>query len=368
MLIEDTVNFEQQYHMDRIARGRIDVARARSWYHAPAWRNDQQHETSMERELFLRPDTTKFLDALLYTLLSPACTPFPDTFKLDAERLRSIRSDIYDLFCLDACELVFTQVAGRRALSHSQKNTLRFVISSVVHQSPYGSSWEDNIENIAAETVRQLSNLPDGELPPSQEAQLRTKTEQLLRQIFSDPSRFYFAAKAEAAQQHLLPIVQADLEQFNRASLVEVFNSYLPSPKALAHQKLRPTQPHDSSSVLADVGRRIAHVAILHWRIWSPIVYLNGPEPVILPNRQPTAHSMSRSSTLRDSPAPAQFLASNAPDSSDHIDGAAMPPEVDVDASAPDGTEQIPRTVANTDAQAAVDDPSSPILYRQRTN
>lgn len=371
VLIEDTINFEQKYHCGRIARQRIDPEPSRLWYLQTGDLDDASSTVRLNI----------FIHALLNMVLYPFNNDtFPETFSLDSDRLRSLRSDISDLFCLDACEKVFVDLALAAGLSrthlHEARESLRSDLSSIITLSPYGSTWDDNLENVTLEVVRHLFLLArddDRDLDTTREHQLRDTADEALRTIFSDPKRSFFWARGEQVKEEVTPAILANVERFINVSPVDIFNAFIsPCGDASLRQKqfLGKLAPDSLSvgNVLADVVRRVSHIAVLHWRIWAPIVYLYEPDPVA------QAVDMVRSgSSLRDSPAPAQRLSSNNEGSwSESEDGGEKEAQIGAHgvSSPPAAANESDVMVTGTHTDAAVlgEEPSSPVLYRQPTN
>src|SRR5438046_860148 len=101
ILIDDTVQFVQDYFLRRIAQNSTNVERSRTWY---------QNFRRQERFNHLKPSSDKFgpvgvLFSGLFGLLLPFNPPkgFPETFKFDSDRLWQLRADIQDLIRLEMC-------------------------------------------------------------------------------------------------------------------------------------------------------------------------------------------------------------------------------------------------------------------------
>jgi hypothetical protein len=40
-----------------------------------------------------------------------------------------------------------------------------------------------------------------------------------------------------------------------------------------------PTQENGPKEEISEIAKRIAHIGILHWRVWAPLAYLLNPNP-----------------------------------------------------------------------------------------
>jgi hypothetical protein len=125
------------------------------------------------------------------------------------------------------------------------------------------------------------------------------------------------ATSKEYAKQLKGELVKAVLhtirdEKYLKMSTWDLFNALVPASTT----PINPSALGSTQSQLAtrkhDIVRRITHIAVLHWRIWAPIVYLNEdfPTPQIIRDKSTGYSDNSLIATATPvSTDPGQFLA-----------------------------------------------------------
>lgn len=267
VLIEDGVNFQQKYHLTRMHYGRLDSSKARRWF----LREHNRHLTSNPQ-----PDKIRvFVAALFKSLLSQSSlSSMPETFSLDSDRLRTMRADLHNLIYTNICLEVFDndlcQSVGEETRNKA-KNKFKATLPSLVGDS---RRFVECASNIAVEIVRQSleaeksadkfdarrTELAEGRL----ECELVSTSIHFNRQAKQLYSTF--APRLEKMIRENLPLTPLTLHD----------KMFAPSPSRVtlgnpsAAEKV--TTAQQSKSIEAVLGR-ICHVAVLHWHIWSPLVY-----------------------------------------------------------------------------------------------
>jgi hypothetical protein len=86
-------------------------------------------------------------------------------------------------------------------------------------------------------------------------------------------SRIYQDAEQRVLLQ-LLPILQKLIETYTPLTCLQIFET-------ATAQKVAPNSsayPDNSKSEITEIATRIAHIGILHWRVWAPLAYLVDPD------------------------------------------------------------------------------------------
>ena len=193
-----------------------------------------------------------------------------DAFTHDRLRLKQLQEDLQDIIYLDICVHAFNHFISQRfetrTVSPRTHLTLRWRITTILEKDNSESrneSWQAQIEDVALEITRaayfecghQQSPIPDNELE---------FTTELLKRAFAGS----FGSLADK--------LHAKLEQMTfRHALA--FQDRSPLQISEAQKNWQQTQ-HDNKLWCADpedVARRIAHMAVLHWRVWAGLVYLD---------------------------------------------------------------------------------------------
>ncbi|KAF2759460.1 hypothetical protein EJ05DRAFT_298776 [Pseudovirgaria hyperparasitica] len=343
LLIDDTVNFERKYQVNRIPiPKKINAAECRAWYA----RAQKGHQYGLPPSATLYPRAPRlatsqphfvaFYRALLHHLLVECPASRPDSFYLDTERLRIIQSELHNQVYFDLCCAVFQVIIddivkcclnSQPVVQHLSLSALRTALLTII--SGVGEAtkqWQKNIPNLAVEIVRHA--LAACGFTKQYDAGLVTIAEQLLTEKFGSHFPNYFELQALKLMGDFFPVCLEIAERHISASPIDLFNaliapSSLPlmvvpppppppvvsskhalqhSAKAASHASSQrnlplsllpsPVQPSTAPPHLIDIARRLTHIAILHWQVWAPILYLKIDEPEL-----PSLSSNNASST-----------------------------------------------------------------------
>ncbi|KAK9353295.1 T-complex protein 11-domain-containing protein [Lipomyces doorenjongii] len=112
LLVETAVEFEQDYFAQRVQRRKIDVKQAVEWF-----KNSYKEASKTEPKV---PYIDVFVSSLvsLFSSASPqqpiagAKDEFPVTFAFDVSRLRSLKSDVAQITCLQQCLTLYRQLVA----------------------------------------------------------------------------------------------------------------------------------------------------------------------------------------------------------------------------------------------------------------
>ncbi|KAJ5105453.1 hypothetical protein NUU61_002800 [Penicillium alfredii] len=302
LLIEDTVPFLQEYFQGKTSRGSFQVEPARLWYLAA---RDQAREEDAEKNPTTTDteDTFKPLEALFRGISEQLLQfhppdDFPETFLFDSDRLWQLRATVQNLINLEIAWYIFESYV------HTQKRYLsaRDETSSTFRARIW-SLMEDGMD-------------PDSRVAGDDDAGLRNGSRWLrnVRCIALEVARFACAAcclDVVVADEVMVPIEAAlewhlshdsDLFRYFQNSMrdriltatIGYAHKYLPlSPLAICEsQRTAPSTTSQSSSAnpspsqsqsqtpypqqydIERISMRLAHMGILHWRVWAPLLYL----------------------------------------------------------------------------------------------
>ncbi|EUC35821.1 hypothetical protein COCVIDRAFT_12536 [Bipolaris victoriae FI3] len=302
LLIEDTVNFEKHYHLERLVSGRarINVDAAKSWFTAAVEEFVSQCSPRpragpcLELEVFTRAVTAKSLGRDRRGNL-------PETFFLDNDRLRVFRAEVDDLVmfevCMEMCVAVAKQFGYQGPITLTLGQQLRTALTAIMGEAAgYGAhQWMMNSEALSLEILRHASRLAGQ--PDTHGFDRMVDANMSLRMLFVRRTAHH-AARLEAL---LLPQILANVDRHRASSPVDLFTNLVPISASL------PPLPNTSRSgvsdafslahlqpetgKLTDLVNRITHIILLHWRIWAPIAYV--PEDV--PHQSPAEENATSS-------------------------------------------------------------------------
>ncbi|KAJ6030273.1 uncharacterized protein N7446_000665 [Penicillium canescens] len=319
LLIEDTVPFLQEYFQGKINRGNFHVEPARHWYLAVRDRARQedaqkdqtqsQNTATSETEDALKPIEALFRGITDQLLQFNPPDEFPETFLFDSERLWQLRSTIQNLINLDIAWYIFESYVNKhkRYLSAPEEtySTFRTRIWSLMEDgidmesriasNPVandddpdhrgGKRWTQNMRCIALEIARfacaalQLDAVvADEVIAPIEEAlEWHLSNESDLFRYFQNSMRGKVLDTTLASARRYLPLSPLAICESQRtppSSSVPVPGS---SSSAAAGSGSAGASSQQLTSQVSDIeriGMRLAHMGVLHWRVWAPLLYL----------------------------------------------------------------------------------------------
>ena len=137
---------------------------------------------------------------------------------------------------------------------------LRRSILAIVNDASGNNRWQQSCSDIALELLR--SNPSHDDL---------SKLESQLSLHLCNPTSSAFQASKSHILAELYPLLSELAAGYAPLTATQLFE-VATSPRPLPYQA--PVPRH----VLSDVAKQMAHIGILHWRVWSPLAYLVNPD------------------------------------------------------------------------------------------
>lgn len=273
--MEDTISFQQKFFAKRIMDGKIDAGPCGDWY----------NQVRQQRPLL--PYSTapslhayaSLIHGMIGTLFSNAGTRvLPKSFQFDLKRLERLRVDVQDLIHLKTGRIVFDElrswlVSGQpmSVTSDTYAELQSRMLAIVDEQQEDGDLWQISLPDVALEITRaacascgqsqaiipdflirstllRIRDLISGQQPETSFI-WDTAREELTREAIHHAQVFY----------DMTPLAISEAQQ-NWQQQQEQRTSFRPLPYA------------------EDIARRLAHVGVLHWKIWANLVYLDDAE------------------------------------------------------------------------------------------
>ncbi|KAJ5938754.1 hypothetical protein N7466_001888 [Penicillium verhagenii] len=320
LLIEDTVPFLGEYFEGKISRGNFQVEPARLWYLEARSRAQAEDDIKSPTTTTSQPDDgLKPLEALLRGISDQLLqfTPpddFPETFLFDSDRLWQLRATIQNLINLEIAWYIFESYVHtqKRYLSARDETYSTFRsriwslmedgldpnghIPSAIDDDPDlrgGAHWLQNMRSIALEIARFacaaccLDSVVADEVITPIEAALEwhlTNESDLFRYFQNGMREKILSATLASAKKYLplsplaicesqraVPQQQPSAPLVPAASAATATAANPPNPSSAGgNSQLASPQDHD----IERIGMRLAHMCVLHWRVWAPLLYL----------------------------------------------------------------------------------------------
>ena len=251
-MLDSTVAFEQSDFLSRIENG-WDPSEARTWL-------------ASERQSRGLPSGASTIVPAVTSMIVYDDDYLPPTFTLDYARLRSLQTQFQNLMDRAACLRTFKAMLKRLGcnapIPESFNNDLFARISTLTIDQPNHS---DQVADIALEVVRRaykvckLHHLPSSTDQEFAECHLQQNYER---------ANDYFSDLERHLGDQLLRLTEQEISVIGNFSPVQIVNHYQPqsSSKSLA-------KPVTIESELLIIAQKIAHITVLHWRVWAPLIY-----------------------------------------------------------------------------------------------
>ncbi|KAL8635822.1 MAG: hypothetical protein Q9228_006725 [Teloschistes exilis] len=255
-LLDESISYEQNYMLDKIASG-WSVSHERRWFEAG-------YDSPKDHDSFLM-----FKESVVDMIVS-RWEEFPATFVSDIERLHALQQEFRLHLYGTACGYTLTNTLHQLGWTRdppawSRVECMRRVWDVVAAQPEdlsLGARQDVVLEIVrtAFKVRHKRPGLPDNEILSFAKGYLyeATNTHTLLHQMIKDRLR-----------NGLLDVVHAEATAIFNMSPLEILNRYDPNPPALLPQRAAGPKP----TLLTSIARRTAHVLVLHWRVWAPILY-----------------------------------------------------------------------------------------------
>lgn len=277
------MDFEQEYFLEEISEGLIDLRSARTWY---ARTHTLSNLSTLNSATSQQAKTWQFMKGLV-DLIRPSNpnSVFPDTFLLDKDHLAVLRTYLGDIVNLDICiqtcqELYKTR--GRCAIPCNDnpgrsfstpsfhcptcRENVRNRLRGIIGHSTTSEKWAKLTPSLALEIGRAAG-------PPfSCPSDVQSKLE---RHLSSSSSEVYQDAELRVMKQ-LSAQLYSLVETYQPLTCLEIFNRTAGREERLVG--ISSSQAVDSRDNIREIASEIAHIGVLHWRVWAPLVYLNPTE------------------------------------------------------------------------------------------
>ena len=274
-MINESTYYEQRHFIGRIAGG-MEVVEARNWYDA-VMSSDSLDTTSDGEDLAVSESDIQDNDQISFarTVVDLICDPaskIPNTFVYDKERIQSLRADFQK--CL--LQTIITESYCRllRQLQYLEMPSLGLInkvllrVWQIDQTFLPGQSGKTVSDEIILEITRSAYETCCIETLPRDEHMAMVRS--YIQSATVKDSDLYHDILASTWDE-LDILIEQEVESIQDLQPLQILNHYRPNPSP--QLKLETLGLHS-------LAQRIAHVAVLHWRVWGPILYLQPRELV----------------------------------------------------------------------------------------
>jgi hypothetical protein len=246
-----TVIFEQKHFNTAIELGKVDYrGEGQEFFQSAMSFRDYLPNPSM-----LDTKMWSFYKGFANMLLpSQSNRKIPHTFTLDKERIIKLQSKLLDAVNLHLCTH-FTQTLNTR---HSNlpiedvENSIRQAIAALHDGIPENCQWKQNRNNIALCIQHFIIDKPD----------LFPTIEEFIDLHISNTASDQFRNSELGLIRVLHQVLEETVGRYSDLTLNQLFELLM-----------EPSSSNGNS--LQQIANEIAHIGVLHWCVWDPLVYRN---------------------------------------------------------------------------------------------
>jgi hypothetical protein len=262
-LIADGVSFQRDYFQTRISMGRLDPRPSQDWI---TW--ELQRRTP---DFFSSSEYGGVVFILCLLVIRPD-EMIVDFFRHDSSRINQLREEVSDLIHLEACRDFVSGCSNRTPSMVGHRNFYSRLLDLTDGESTPGMDldgvWEGRLDALSTELAREIFAISTSPLGIS----FSDTVAGIKDRLFLEKD---VAERTERFQLTLQNRVLHYASQFGKLSALRIYE---------LQQNYRQTHQFQGRHIpeLEDVARRIAHIAVIHWRVWYD--RYNLPVPSQRPN------------------------------------------------------------------------------------
>lgn len=273
------MSFQQNHFARKLQAKKICAEPSRQWYRVVC---EEHKGCQSDLEQSARQDPSDVLiHGILKTLTQRVESQLPTAFTYDIKRLRDLREDVQDSVYSRICLVVFNSFIFRRigAQPHLQSiyHTLEVRLMAIVDKDmarSRGEMWQAQVEDLAMEITRAAYivcghahyHIPDDDFE---------WTTICLQSAFA--SRYEFFADEMHTKLEQMTLHHASV--FHEQSALQISEDQRQWQQTRQDKGLRGADTED-------IARRVAHMGVLHWRVWAGLVYLSEGEDETMPEEE----------------------------------------------------------------------------------
>ena len=268
-LIEDGVSFQRDYFAARIRNRKLDIRPARNWYNA----------TKSEITAKAPGESPSGIGVLVEGLVQLCSFPtnglsLPLTLRYDEIRIQRFEEEVQDLVqfrtCCTVVDALLYQIVRRKLDTSHLHHTLELRLLDLIQsdslmENGTSDAWQHGLDGIALEITRlayAFARQAGASAPEHTFAGSLERVRTALRRDW---------ASRKPADGLKIELVQLSLQHI---SSFESLSSLAISQAQHFHFQNTSQHPRRLTT-LDDVARRLAHIAVIHWRVWGDLAYTN---------------------------------------------------------------------------------------------
>lgn len=275
-MVGDFVSYEQKVFLQRIPQ-ELNLRNACSWFGS---------RTDAEADNYLgAAQLSTFINAVVELVVNNQPN-YPSTFEYDFDRLRLLQLDFQNCLTQAACSQAFIECLGQlghdRLPSTEIITTLHLRIHSLTAAADSRSDLCKQANAVALEIVRECYSICGYKSLPS-----ASRVDSIERRVLESwtPGSPAFKELESTLKADFSLLLNEEVKTIKTMDPIQIL-SYLNPPLSpafapsrsprehlLSYQELPWGRSEQLEESLLNMAKRTAHIAILHWRVWLPILY-----------------------------------------------------------------------------------------------
>lgn len=268
-MIENTIPFLHDHFSRRITAHEFKVDETKAWYLGLQQRMPESLKNVTSRSFY--PMSVLLYGLSEQLLLLDHQVKLPEPFEFDLARLWRLRSELQKIINVHVCwsilESLFQSLNVKRLFNSKVHSTFVMRILALLEEDKDSQSKSSglgtplsNDSGVAMEIARTVC-VAIGQVDKISDDILQQVEEAVKKSFASDSVPLQLVRNY--VQQHLL---QATCEVAQRYVSM--------TPLEICESQRRQEYFQSSSSDFSFIATKLAHIGVLHWRVWAPLVYV----------------------------------------------------------------------------------------------
>ncbi|KAJ9664346.1 Protein SOSEKI 1 [Neophaeococcomyces mojaviensis] len=270
LLIADTVPFLKDCFSKMIESGQLDLSCSRSWVQELVRAEECRSSASTSR---VSTQSFNIFVRGVAGLSTTSREELPEIFAYDKERLDVLHMDFVDMvqwqICENTLEELMLEWSGRKPTALEIEQCLSRVLQLIMPTEGYSEGVECHLHPVAVEIARAAAGISADTVSGTP----KLHTEDVDFQFALGRLRVnLYTQHAEIAKQTALELDELVLQHADRFRRMETLQV---SQDQRSWALKRSSSRFLLGPELEDIARRLAHIAVLSWQVWSDLLFIN---------------------------------------------------------------------------------------------
>lgn len=267
-MIENTIPFLRDYYSRLILANNYKADESKAWYLSLQQRMPQSLRETTNGSFY--PLSTLLYGLCEFLVLPNQRVSLPKTFELDLARLERLHSEVQKIINVHICwsilEASLRGVGGKRSYNSEYSNFVTRILALMEEEGDSETeslklnSHLSNSSGIAMEIARTICVATD---------QVEDVSDSILAMVEDA------VVKSFARDSTQLQLIRNCVHQQLFQATCETAQRYVNmTPLEICDSQRRQAWLQSSSADFSFIATKVAHIGVLHWRIWASLIYI----------------------------------------------------------------------------------------------